>query len=111
MQDKRNGKYRVTALIGYTYNEVENGRVSILDYAIAKYPLHEWKWNELEVSEFLRERQIMNPLYNHFKRTGCYLCPKQSKASLYHPNLLLCGIFIYCSVLINSLLITPCIIS
>lgn len=77
-------KFRVTALIGYTYNEVENGRVSNLDYAIAKYPLHEWKWNELEVSEFLRERQIMNPLYNHFQRTGCFFCPKQSKASLYH---------------------------
>ena len=77
-------KFRVTALIGYTYNEVENGRVSNLDYAIAKYPLHEWQWNEKEVSEFLRERQIMNPLYNHFQRTGCFFCPKQSKASLYH---------------------------
>ena len=79
-----NDKFRVTALIGYTYNEVENGRVSNLDYAIAKYPLHEWKWNEKEVSDFLSERQIMNPLYNHFQRTGCFLCPKQSKASLYN---------------------------
>lgn len=79
-----NDKFRVTALIGYTYNEVENGRVSNLNYAIAKYPLHEWKWNEKEVSDFLKERQIMNPLYNHFQRTGCFLCPKQSKASLYN---------------------------
>lgn len=77
-------KFRVTALIGYTYNEVENGRVSNLDYAIAKYPLHEWGFNEKEVSDFLSERQIMNPLYNHFQRTGCFLCPKQSKASLYN---------------------------
>lgn len=84
VKDKCKDKFRVTALIGYTYNEVENGRVSTLDYAIAKYPLHEWGFNELEVSEFLRERQIMNPLYNHFKRTGCFFCPKQSKASLYH---------------------------
>ncbi len=76
-------KYKLTALIGYTHAEVENGRVSNLDYAIARYPLHEWGWNEREVSEFLKQRQIMNPLYNHFNRTGCYFCPKQSKASLY----------------------------
>ena len=82
VKDKCNNKFKVVSLIGYTYNEVENGRVSNLDYAIAKYPLHEWKWNEKEVSDFLSERKIMNPLYNHFQRTGCFLCPKQSKASL-----------------------------
>lgn len=84
IQSKCSEKYRVSALIGYTYNEVENGRTSNLDYAIARYPLHEWGWNEKEVSDYLSEKQIMNPLYNRFERTGCYFCPKQSKASLYN---------------------------
>lgn len=51
--------------------------------AIAKYPLHEWRYNESEVDSFLKKRGIHNPLYNHFTRTGCYFCPKQSKRSLY----------------------------
>lgn len=84
IKDKCPNKFKVTALIGYTHNEVEKGRVSNLEYAIAKYPLHEWGWNEKEVSEYLSQKQIMNPLYNHFNRTGCFLCPKQSKASLFN---------------------------
>ncbi len=52
VKDICKNKFRVTALIGYTYNEVENGRVSNLDYVITKYPLHEWKWNENEFSEY-----------------------------------------------------------
>lgn len=82
--DRSPNKFKNIALIGYTYNEVENGRVSNLDYATARYPLHEWQWNEPEVSEFLSKRGIMNSLYNKFQRTGCYLCPKQSKASLFN---------------------------
>lgn len=81
---KSPNKFKNTCLIGYTYNEVERGRVSNLDYAIAKYPLHEWNMNEKEVTEFLVKRKIMNPLYNHFGRTGCFICPKQSKKSLYN---------------------------
>lgn len=77
-------KFLNTALIGYTYNEVEEGRNSTLDYAVARYPLHEWGMNEKEVSDFLSARGVMNPLYNRFQRTGCYLCPKQSKKSLFH---------------------------
>ena len=40
--------------------------------------------NESEVEEFLKSRGIANPLYKNFSRTGCYLCPKQNKASLYN---------------------------
>ncbi len=83
IKEKCPNKFKVKCLIGYTYNEVENGRISNLEYGVALYPLHEWRWNEKEVSDFLRERQIMNPLYNHFNRTGCFFCPKQSKNSLY----------------------------
>lgn len=76
-------KLRHSAIIGYTYNEVESGRISVLSYAKARYPLHELGFNEAEVSEFLQKRGIMNPLYTHFHRTGCYICPKQSKKAFF----------------------------
>ena len=77
-------KFRNVGLVGFTYNEVVNGRVSNLSYATSKYPLYEWKMNEEECEEFLKKRSIANPLYKHFYRTGCFLCPKQSKNSLYN---------------------------
>lgn len=80
---KSPNKLKNTALIGYTYDEVERGRVSNLEYAIVRYPLHEWQMNEAECEAFLRERSIANPLYRHFTRTGCFLCPKQSKKAYY----------------------------
>ena len=43
----------------------------------------EWKITELEATHILVERGLHNPLYNHFHRTGCFLCPKQSLTSLY----------------------------
>jgi len=32
--------------------------------------------------EYLKERNLENPLYQKFSRLGCWLCPKQSKKSL-----------------------------
>lgn len=43
-----------------------------------------YNYIDKEVSEYLSQKQIINPLYNHFNRTGCFLCPKQSKASLFN---------------------------
>jgi 3'-phosphoadenosine 5'-phosphosulfate sulfotransferase (PAPS reductase)/FAD synthetase len=76
-------KFKNSVLIGYTYNEVERGRTTNVAYGVAVYPLHEWKMNEPEVTEFLKQRGIMNPLYERFERTGCFLCPKQSMKSYY----------------------------
>ena len=76
-------RLRNVVLIGYTHAEVERGRTSNLEYGIARYPLHEWQMNEAECEQFLRDRGIANPLYRHFSRTGCYLCPKQSRKSLF----------------------------
>lgn len=84
VKSKSKSFFRNKILIGYTYNEVEKGRTSNLDYGMTEYPLHTWKWNEPEVEEFLRKRGIANPLYQHFSRTGCFCCPKQSKRSLYN---------------------------
>lgn len=76
-------KFKNDVLIGYTYNEVKKGRVSNLSYAVSVYPLYEFKFNEKEVSDFLKERGIMNPLYEKFDRTGCFFCPKQSLKSFF----------------------------
>ena len=82
VKNKSPNAFKNEILIGYTYNEVENGRTSSLDYGVARYPLHEWGWKEAEIESYLREKGIANPLYQHFERTGCFCCPKQSKKSL-----------------------------
>ena len=48
-----------------------------------RYPMVEWGVTEREAAEILVERGLHNPLYNHFHRTGCFHCPKQSLTSLY----------------------------
>lgn len=37
---------------------------------------------EQDCLNFLKERGLDNPLYNKFKRCGCWFCPKQSMDSL-----------------------------
>jgi len=44
------------------------------EYVIA--PLQEWGWNENDVSNYLKDNQMENKLYQHFSRTGCAVCPK-----------------------------------
>jgi 3'-phosphoadenosine 5'-phosphosulfate sulfotransferase (PAPS reductase)/FAD synthetase len=69
----------IITYVGIAYNEPnrikENGEV---------YPLYDWwKITEDEIAKILVERGLHNPLYNHFHRTGCFDCPKQSLLSLY----------------------------
>lgn len=70
--------YDVIHYVGIAFDEPkrvkENGEV---------YPLVNWKITEREAAEILVERGLHNPLYNHFHRTGCFMCPKQSFTSLY----------------------------
>ena len=47
-----------------------------------KYPLIDWGWTEKKCLYYLKEKGLENPLYEKFKRLGCWLCPKQSKDSL-----------------------------
>lgn len=47
------------------------------------YPLIEWGVDEDTIAQELVKRGLHNPLYNHFSRTGCFNCPKQSLKSLY----------------------------
>ena len=47
------------------------------------YWLFDNLYHEDEITQLLVEKGLHNPLYNHFHRTGCYTCPKQSLSSLY----------------------------
>jgi 3'-phosphoadenosine 5'-phosphosulfate sulfotransferase (PAPS reductase)/FAD synthetase len=49
-----------------------------------KFPLITWKWTEAECIKYLEERDMLNPLYDRFKRIGCWLCVYQRKDSLYN---------------------------
>jgi len=47
------------------------------------YPLVDWRWTEKDCADYLKDKNLHNPLYGRFTRTGCYLCPKQGKKSLF----------------------------
>jgi len=47
-----------------------------------KYPLVEWGWSEKKCVDYLKKKGWFMEIDNRFRRTGCYLCPKQNKDSL-----------------------------
>lgn len=56
------------------------------------YPLIEWGWSDKDCLRYLRKKEMLNPIYKRFSRSGCWICPKQSKSSLralcrYYPRL------------------------
>ncbi len=67
--------------IGYTSSEKFRAR-SIEDHN-SLAPLIDWGWNEEDVSNYLRDSEMENPLYKHFSRTGCAVCPKQKLEDKY----------------------------
>lgn len=78
---KQTGIKEFKTYVGYVLHEYERWK-DIGQYgAIA--PLVEWKWNEAEVRDYLRENMMENKLYQHFTRTGCGICPKQGDEALY----------------------------
>ena len=48
-----------------------------------RYPLIEWGWTEEKCLDYLQEKGLINDLYKHFSRIGCWMCPKQSSYSRY----------------------------
>ena len=46
-----------------------------------RFPLIEWDWSEQDCLDYLEKRGLKHPL-SKFKRTGCWLCPKQNLKSL-----------------------------
>ena len=50
--------------------------------ACCRAPLAEWGMTEQDCVDFLKKREMLNPLYQKFKRLGCWFCVKQGLASL-----------------------------
>lgn len=69
--------------LGYVFREKNRVHDNDKKYITNYFPLIRWKWNEPEVSTFLKSRTLYNSLYDHYTRTGCKFCPKQSLASWY----------------------------
>ena len=74
---KNIGEYKT--YIGFTTDEKHrlknNGEL---------YPLIEWGMSENDCRHYLKENEMENPLYRHFSRTGCSLCPYKSKRDFYN---------------------------
>ena len=45
-------------------------------------PLDIWQMTEIDCLEYAKQKGFHNPLYDKFKRLGCWFCPKQSLKSL-----------------------------
>lgn len=45
-------------------------------------PLDIWKMTEEDCLKYIKEKGFWNPLYDDFKRLGCWFCPKQNLKSL-----------------------------
>jgi 3'-phosphoadenosine 5'-phosphosulfate sulfotransferase (PAPS reductase)/FAD synthetase len=70
------GKDSYIKYIGFTTDEIEKRRLKEENII---YPLVEYfDMCEKDCFEYLRERELENPLYRYFDRTGCMMCPAQS---------------------------------
>jgi 3'-phosphoadenosine 5'-phosphosulfate sulfotransferase (PAPS reductase)/FAD synthetase len=69
----------ITTFIKYVgYTASEKHRASGMEEFNYKAPLIEWDWFESDVQKYLKVNMMENKLYNHFSRTGCSVCPKQT---------------------------------
>lgn len=71
----------VICYLGINYDEKWRKEESNYDDSY-KFPLIDNKIGEVEVLKIVTESGFFNPLYRHFKRTGCWLCPQQRIDSL-----------------------------
>lgn len=81
-----------TTYIGIAKDEEHRSKRKRYSKGIYLFPLIEWGWTEQDCADYLERRGLKHPLYGKFKRTGCWLCPKQSLQSLenlylYYPDL------------------------
>lgn len=68
--------------LGINYNEKKRVQYEKGHCENLRYPLINWKWTEQHCLNYLKDNDLENPIYKKFKRTGCWLCPKQSIRSL-----------------------------
>lgn len=74
---KQQGEY--ISYIGISYDEPK--RFARLDKN-ERAPLYEWKMTEQDCLKYIKSKGLYNPLYDKFKRLGCWFCVKQSLDSL-----------------------------
>jgi 3'-phosphoadenosine 5'-phosphosulfate sulfotransferase (PAPS reductase)/FAD synthetase len=64
----------------------ESGRSRCKEYTKGKnryhFPLVEWGVTEQQCLDYIRSKGLYNPLYDFFRRLGCFWCPKQPLDSL-----------------------------
>ena len=72
-----------TVYIGIAYNEIKRTMAKQYNKEGIEYrfPLCEWGMTEQDCFTYLNDIGLVHPL-EKFKRTGCWLCPKQSMGSL-----------------------------
>ena len=69
--------------IGFTVGE--NRSVQNTDNTTFSYPLKDvFRMTEEDCKQYLINQEMENPLYRHFSRTGCAMCPYQSEASWFN---------------------------
>jgi len=68
--------------IGYASDETNRNITDPYIKDKCRYPLKERGIKDKECLDYLKRRNILNPLYERFNRLGCWLCPKQSKSDL-----------------------------
>jgi len=69
----------VVNLLGIANDERERVQKS----GSLRYPLIEWGWSEEDCIDYLQRKGVVNSLYKHFSRIGCWMCPKQNSYSRY----------------------------
>jgi len=73
---KENNITKFIKYVGYTASETS--RANGMEEFNYKAPLIEWNWTESDVQKYLKDNMMENKLYQHFSRTGCAVCPKQT---------------------------------
>jgi 3'-phosphoadenosine 5'-phosphosulfate sulfotransferase (PAPS reductase)/FAD synthetase len=76
--------------IGYTADELRRAKLKAMKNNDAKivdnnqlYPLILWGVSSNQVKLELQKMGMLNPLYEHFDRTGCFMCPKVNESTYY----------------------------
>lgn len=78
---KQKGITDFVCLVGITTDEPH--RAKFMDRKF-EYPLlTKFKMSEQDCANYLKDREMENPLYKHFGRTGCFFCPYQSLRDFY----------------------------
>lgn len=76
---KRNIEGEYTIYLGIAADEPKRlARMGVNERSL----LAEWGWTEQDCLDYLESKGLANPLYEKFKRTGCWFCPKQRLDSL-----------------------------